>query len=268
VPNPSAGAAFAHPCMGLLVKQVVACHFILSDPSLSKSSFLVRPQNRFFVPTMRGASDAARRRCQGWPRSCSLRMPQPSRCMPACGESKSVATAGGGAKRPLQRRARRHADPGRDRAAHAWPARGSGRSHRVKPVSIRGEPAVCVASLASQPCIRWAFREATTMMQSCASAAGSGAAAPIYKSGTKARVGIGAPPPRIVRATRNRPTAVGRQAFKVLQSSLAGGTRVHRRPFRSPPASARRRPAIRRSSRSATARPGSCAPAPRSSSCG
>jgi hypothetical protein len=40
--------------------------------------------------------------------------------------------------------------------------------------------------------------EGPTMMQSCASAAGSGAAAPIYKSGTKARVGIGAPPPRIV----------------------------------------------------------------------
>ena len=36
------------------------------------------------------------------------------------------------------------------------------------------------------------------MMQSCASAAGSVAAGPIYKSGTKARVGIGAPPPRIV----------------------------------------------------------------------
>jgi len=39
------------------------------------------------------------------------------------------------------------------------------------------------------------------------------AVAPIYKSGTKARVGIGAPPPRIVWAAHNRPTAVGRQVL-------------------------------------------------------
>src|SRR5260370_35196315 len=64
------------------------------------------------------------------------------------------------------------------------------------------------------------------MMQSCASAAGSVAAGPIYKSGTKARVGIGAPPPRIVWAAR---TGDSQQApsFKVLQSSLVDGTRVH-----------------------------------------
>jgi hypothetical protein len=48
-------AAFAHPCMGLFVKHVLVslvspclCLFLLSW-----SRFFVRPQNRFFVPTMR-----------------------------------------------------------------------------------------------------------------------------------------------------------------------------------------------------------------------
>jgi len=52
-----------------------------------------------------------------------------------------LATAGGGAKRPWRRWARCHADPGRDRAAHARLARGSvcGRS----PSDQRGTCSLC-----------------------------------------------------------------------------------------------------------------------------
>jgi hypothetical protein len=61
------------------------------------------------------------------------------------------------------------------------------------------------------------------MMQSCASAAGSLAAGPIYKSGTKARVGIGAPPPRIVKgAAPARPIDAERYPMKLLLVRLRG----------------------------------------------
>ena len=134
--------------------------------------------------------------------------------------------------------------------------------------SIRGEPAVSEQRTSPHNLVYGGPAKAPTMMQSCASAAGSGrrlqstsaAQRPGWASARRHLGSSGQPAPA---------TASGRQA-KVLQSSLVDGTKVHgrRRPFRSPPASARRRPAVRRSSRSATARSGSCAPAPRSLSCG
>jgi len=196
---------------------------------------------------MRGGSDAARRRCQGWP----LGHREAARSVLYSVEHGVTLIRVGTARPTLGWLAAADAVCGRS------------------PSDQRG---TCGQSAIPRLTTLYSvgLQKAPTMMQSCASAAGSGAAAPIYKSGTEARVGIGAPPPRIVWATRNRPTAVRRQALRSHKSSLVGGTRVHgrRRPFRSPPASARRRPAVRRSSRSATARSGSCAPAPRSLSCG
>jgi hypothetical protein len=48
----NAGAAFAHPCMGLFVKNVCLSVYNCLTSSFW-SSFFVRPQDRFFVPTMR-----------------------------------------------------------------------------------------------------------------------------------------------------------------------------------------------------------------------
>ena len=58
------------------------------------------------------------------------------------------------------------------------------------------------------------------MMQSCASATGSGAAGPFYKTGTTARVRIGAPPPRIVWARHRH----ARWAPNVLTLVLRGSS--------------------------------------------
>jgi hypothetical protein len=52
VHHTSAGAAFAHPCMGLFVKNVCLSVYNCLTSSFW-SSFFVRPQDRFFVPTMR-----------------------------------------------------------------------------------------------------------------------------------------------------------------------------------------------------------------------
>src|ERR1700684_4458176 len=104
------------------------------------------------------------------------------------------ATAAGGAKRVLDggehgvtiRQVGTHGSFLTRRSAAIRPKRSEGSLWSGRRVSSPYN-LVC-----GEPC------EGSTMMQSCASATGSGAAGPFYKTGTTARVGIGAPPPRIV----------------------------------------------------------------------
>jgi hypothetical protein len=138
-------------------------------------SFFVRPQDRFFVPTCRGAVTPGAAAVKAGRRSVERANAGLGRPRLDGGEH-GVTLGGSGPRRLLVA------------------ARGSA---ALRP-SIRGEPAVrrhhrLTTLYSVNP--RWRIR---TMMQSCASAAGSSAAGPFYRSGTKARVGIGSPPPRIV----------------------------------------------------------------------
>ena len=139
---------------------------------------------------MRGASGAARRRCQGWP----LGHREAARSVLDSVEH-GVTLTWVGTVRPTLRSPRQRT--------------------RAKPVRSEG-------NLRSG---RGAIPRLTTLYSVGLSEGHDHdavmriggrfrAAAPIYKSGTTARVGIGAPPPRIVWAAHNRPTAVGRQALR------------------------------------------------------
>jgi hypothetical protein len=217
---------------------------------------------------MRGASDAARRCCQGWPRSFSLRMPQP---LDAC----------------------RHAE--RERT---WPSPEAARSvlysveHGVTLIRVEtvrptlGWLAAADAVTGRSPsdqrgtCSLWRRTsphnlvyggparglDHDAVMRIGGRFRGGGSNLQMRRKGQGGHRRT-ATSDRLGNPYRQHPAGA---ELKVLRSSLVGGTRVHgrRRPFRSPPASARRRPAVRRSSHSATARSGSCAPAPRSWSCG
>jgi hypothetical protein len=128
------------------------CYSVHGCPILlhSWSSFFVRPQDRFFVPTMRSASDAARRRCQGWPLGHRRR-----RLVLDSVEHGVTLTRVGAVQPPAQ------------------PARGSGRSLRAKPVRSEGN-LQSVRRTSPHNLVFGGPAKASTMMQSCASAAGSG----------------------------------------------------------------------------------------------
>ena len=136
----------------------------------SVSLFDRRP---FLRPDLPCRRDAARSCGQGWP----VFGPPPEAARNASLTAAStVSRCTGRAAWIVLGARRRGATPGRSEGG-LWSGRRVSSPHNL----------VC-----GEPC------EGSTMMQSCASATGSGAAGPFYKTGTTARVRIGAPPPRIV----------------------------------------------------------------------
>jgi hypothetical protein len=166
-------------------------------------SFFVRPESRFFVPTRAGArtprADAVKAGRRG-----ALAASSPAARPRLDGGEHGVTLGQVGAATVARSSARQrgvtpidyaHFDlrGARGRGGEPWP-------HNL----VFGE-----SQMSDSTC------RIRTMMQSCASAAGSSAAGPFYRSGTTARVGFGSPPPRI----SGRSTGIADRRLTLLSQS-------------------------------------------------